>query len=297
MIVSSNQGIPTQGDLGIPVAWPAPGAEITTARGLWYRVGQPINSGEYALVYDATDILGTPVALKVFQPAPRPFQEVESQWRLEIRVFEKLRHPNVVSIYDAFVCGNLFYIVLERAWGSLADYIGQITSMDDSWVRELARQLLNGICHIHLHGVIHRDLSIANILVHEPQNGWPTFKISDFGISKEFIDPWQAKICTTRTAHPWFAPPELIQHGYTNEISDLYHLGLILLFALTGHLPFDRSMTQQQIEKTIVDGVPRQLAESVGTPLGNFISVLLRRRLQYRFQSALEALNYLQHLQ
>jgi serine/threonine-protein kinase len=280
---------------GAPPAakFPTPGTVITTLAGAQYRVVKVINAGGYAVVYEGINKFGNVIALKVYKPSPDPAKSL-NQWLQEIALFQKLKHPNVVSIHDAFQCEGLLYIVLERAWGNLSDYMKVASPINNALVRELATQLLAGISHMHAHGVIHRDLSITNVLVfHGPPNGWPIFKISDFGISKAFLIPWQPKVCTTGTGHPWFVPPELIQYGYTNELSDLYHLGLILLFVLTGHLPFSQGMTRQQIHATITSGVPRRLAEAVGTPLGGYISVLLRRTQQYRFQSAQAALNYL----
>ncbi|MHC4530574.1 MAG: serine/threonine-protein kinase [Planctomycetota bacterium] len=286
-----NQQMPLW-DEEITIVWPSPGTVITTQNGMEYKVGTQLDSGGFALVFEGTDLFGNPVALKVFKPANRPFEEVRSQWDKETKLFEKLRHPNVVAIYDAFVCDNLFYIILERAWGNICRHIDTVKPISELYVREIARQLLFGIHFIHSHGVVHRDITIYNSLVFEgPQSRGPIFKISDFGISKEFVSPWEDKICHTHIAHPCFIPPELIipEHGYTSERSDLYHLGLILLYAYTGNLPFNETMEHDQIRQIIQEGIPRQKAESIGTALGDFISVLLRRRDQYRYQTALEA--------
>lgn len=198
-----------------------------------------------------------------------------------------------MAIYDAFICDNLFYIVLERAWGSLYDWI-QVIESSEQLVREIARQLLFAIHFIHTHDVIHRDITIYNILVfHGYQNA--IFKISDFGISEEFLDPWGPKISRSLTAHPYFIPPEILmpQYGYTNNQSDLYHLGLVLLYSLTKRLPFDESMSREEIQQTVVNGVPRLQAEQIGTNLGEFIAKLLRRHMDYRFHTAIEAWRHL----
>lgn len=283
------------------VIWPTPGSTITTNSGMTYTIGQPINWGGYALVFEGSDIFGNPMALKIFKPANRPFEfeEVQTQWEQETHLFRKLRHPNVVAIYDAFICDNLFYIVLERAWGDLCYWIQVIGSTNESTVREIARQLLFAIYFIHREGVIHRDITIYNTLVFEgPGTRGPIFKISDFGISKEFFSPWEPRISRSHVAHPCFTPPELLlpEYGYTNEQSDLYHLGLVLLYSLTGTLPFDEKMNDDQRNKMIVDGVPRMEAEKIGTPLGDFIAVLLRRHHEYRFRTALEAWNALRSI-
>jgi serine/threonine-protein kinase len=281
----------------LQIKWPTPGNVITTKAGMQYTIGNQFAQGGFALVFEGLDVFGNAVALKVYKPANRPFDQVRAQWEQECRLFEKLRHPNVVAIYDAFICDNLFYIVLERAWGRLCDYVDQFKPLPETLIREIARQLLFAVNYIHAHGVLHRDITIYNAFVFEgPASKGPVFKISDFGISKEFIDPWQDKICHTHIAHPCFIPPELIDpKGYSTERSDLYHLGLILLYALTGSLPFDETMPKDQIAKLIQDGVPRRQAEALGTPIGQFIAVLLRRRDEYRYKNALEAWNALRN--
>ncbi len=264
-----------------------------------YRIGQPINSGGYALVFEAVDTFCNAVALKVYRPAQRPFEEVRDQWLREVSLFEKMRHPNVVAIYDAFVCDSLFYVALERAWGNLSQWITRIGPAPEVVVHEIARQLLFALHFIHTHGVIHRDITIYNVLVFEGSaSKGAIYKISDFGISKEFVDPWHEKRSYSQTAHPSFIPPELLipQFGYTNERSDLYHLGVILLFALRGDLPFCETTPREELLRMIRDGVPRQTAEAIGTPFGDFIAVLLRRSNDYRYASALEAWNVLKSI-
>jgi serine/threonine protein kinase len=281
----------------IMTSWPLSGTVITTSSGAWYRVGRQIASGAYALVFEGTNSFGHLLALKVFKPANRPYQEVKAQWEKECRLFQRLQHPHVVAIYDAFIHENLFYIVLERAIGNVADWIGFRGSLSDTAVIEVAAQLLDGLYFVHANGVLHRDLTIFNTLVFQPiGSSSAVLKISDFGISKEFIDPWDPMIGMTQVAHPLFMLPELLlpQYGYTTVQSDLYHLGLILLYALTGHLPVDGSMTVEQAKGAVIQGVPRQQAEMLGTPLGNYISVLLRRHREYRFQTVIDAWNGLQ---
>ena len=149
------------------VIWPIAGNTITTQAGMIYTIGQPINSGGYALVFEGLDFFKNSVALKIFKPANRPFEEVQEQWAKETQLFKKLRHQNVVAIYDAFICDNLFYIVLERAWGNLCDWIKAVKPLQDAIIIEIARQLLFAIYFIHKEGVIQRDITIYNVLVFE----------------------------------------------------------------------------------------------------------------------------------
>jgi eukaryotic-like serine/threonine-protein kinase len=281
---------------GTQIVWPTPGNTITRETGMVYTIGQQINQGGYALVFEGMDLFGNSVALKIFKPADRKIEEVQEHWNRETKLFKKLRHPSVVAIYDAFICGGLFYIVLERAWGNLCDWVTAVKTVPELTVREIARQLLFAVHFIHREGVLQRDITIYNTLVFEgPQSRGAIFKISDFGISRDLLEPWSSGPNAEPIAHPCFVPPEFLvsEYGYGNEQSDLYHLGLVLLYCHTGSLPLNESLGQDELQRRTKDGIPRIEAEKIGTPLGNFISVLLRRHQDYRFKTALEAWNAL----
>lgn len=275
------------------IKWPIPGEIITTESGMEYTIGASIDqSGNFGLLYEGSDIFENPVAIKVFKPANRKFEEVQKQWQNETAILNRVRHPNVVFIHDAFICDNLFYIVFERAWGNLFNLIQQIGRLNELTVKEIARQLLFSLHYIHKENILHKDLTVYNILFFQSVQKGPAFyKISDFGISEEFTDLWGS---TSQIAHQSFKPPELIKSGYTTLQSDLYHLGLILYFCLTARFPYDISLSQDQIDKAILEGTPRIMAERLGTSFGKFISILLRRREEYRFKTEVEAWRHLQ---
>jgi serine/threonine protein kinase len=278
---------------GITITWPTAGNTITTTLGKRYLVGPRIGNGGYSLVFEGSDLqTQSQVVFKVYQPANRSFEDVQTQWKRECALCAKVNgHPNIVVVMDAFICDNLFYIVFERAWGNLSQWIDATPRpLPEFTVLQMAHDILAAMSHIHSRAIVHRDITIFNVLVFQGLNG-AIFKVSDFGISKEFVDPWVERVCRTQIAHPLFVPPELLftEFGQVTERSDLYHLGLILLFALTGRLPLVPTMSHEQIAAAIKAGQPRLQAEAIHTPLGDFIAVLLRRRQQYRFASAADA--------
>lgn len=159
-------------------------------------------------------------------------------------------------------------------------------------MREVARQLLFALHFIHPNGILHRDITISNVLVFEgPQSQGPAFKISDFGISKEYIGPWGGSERNASVANPVYVPPELLQSefGFTSERSDLYHLGLVLLFCLKGSLPMHERMSPDEIRRAVEEGAARKEAECIGTGFGDFVTVLLPRHSELRYSTALEA--------
>ena len=266
------------------------GTLITTNIGS-YKIDNRIdnNQGGFSWVYGATKLNTlTPVAIKFFKPNNRPIEEVKKQWIKETELFNKLRHKNIVVIYDAGTYGNLFFIVLEKAWGDLKKLV--LKKLPEYEIKLIASQLISALDFIHKNRIIHKDLTIYNVLVFKRFLSQNIFKISDFGISKELSYPYET-ISTTQMIHPECRPPEFLQNGFVDQQSDLYQLGLVLLYCITGNNIFE-GKNQQEINNMINDGIPRQTAESIKTPLGEFISILLRRRKEYRFQNINYVHNY-----
>lgn len=279
----------------IKFKWPKTNTSITTKSGMKYTIGTLINNtGGFGLLYDGFDTFGNSVAVKIFKPKGK-FLDVKRQWRRETAILDRVRHPNVVFIHDAFICNNLFYIIFERALGNLDDLINQRGPLEELTVREIARQLLFALHYIHNKSVLHKDLTAYNILYFQ-DGAARLYKVSDFGISEDFTDRGTGK-STNPIAHQLFRPPELVKFGYTSIQSDLYHLGLILYYCLTGNFPYDITLSRVDINKAILTGVPRRSAESLGTSFGDFIAILLRRRDKYRFKTALGAWDYLRRNQ
>ena len=275
-------------------SYPFPGMQITPPvgmKGVSYTVGNLIATGGYGYVYEGVDSFENNVVLKVFKPV-KSIPEIQQEWEREVRIFNRANHPNIVTIYDSFMSGNLFYIVLERARENIFNWRQSQSFVDPILVRETARQLLSGVHYLHKNSILHRDITVYNCLIfHGSVDERPIIKITDFGISKELFQPFEQSHIESRTAHPQFVPPELIlsNYGYTNERSDLYHIGLILLYVYTGWLP---NVNIDDVKA----GIPRQKAEQIGTPLGDFIAVLLRRSNEYRFHSAIDAWHALQNI-
>ena len=90
--------------------------------------------------------------------------------------------------------------------------------------------------------------------------------------------------------------PELVTAGYTTAQSDLYQLGLLMFQMHTGHPAIDPSASYEEIARQIAEGTPRQKAEALGTPFGNVVAKLLRRRDTYRYLSAREVWEDLRQL-
>ncbi len=271
------------------IPFPMPGAVLTSTRGS-YTIGKLIGDGQYGSVYEAVGPFDQLYALKMFRPANRHYETVKQEWSAEMKRLESYRHPNIVYIYDAFEVNYLFYIALERCETSLRVLTNRPFS--DEALFEISRQLLMALGYLHDNGLVHSDLHGGNVLVsnvhalYSDQNLYaapPMVKITDFGVSHQLdSEHW----FRPQVANPKILTPELITAGYTTRQSDLYQLGLLMFAMHTGQAAIPEGTNYQDLTRYISDGVPRQRAEALGTPIGNVIAKLLRRRDAYRYQLA-----------
>jgi serine/threonine-protein kinase len=263
------------------VQYPQIGAVLTSKRGN-YVVQAIIGTGEFGAVYECAGPFDQLCAVKMIRPANRPYNEVYAEWAREVQRMMLLRHPNVVFIYDAFEQGHLFYLALERCDHPLTAMLG--TPMQEGLVIELARQLLSAVSFLHDADIVHDDLHPGNVLISHTTDR-PTVKISDFGISHELRG---APAIRPNVVHHKIMAPEVVATGFTSKQSDLYQLGLLMYWMLTGVPAIPPGTPYQELVRMVSDGEPRRRAEQIGTPLGGLIAKMLRRREAYRYTSARE---------
>jgi serine/threonine protein kinase len=263
------------------VLFPEVGTVLRGARGE-YAVQSVIGSGEFGAVYDSVGPFDQSYAIKMMRPANRPYVEVQAEWAREVQRLLSLRHPNVVYIFDAFEQEHLFYLALEKCDHALQEMLG--IPMQEGLVLELARQLLAAVQFLHDNDVVHDDLHAGNVLISHG-NDRPIVKISDFGISTELRG---LPAIRPNVVHHAIMAPEIIATGYTGKQSDIYQIGLLLYWMLAGESAVPRDVPYPELVQCVADGVPRRRAEALGTPLGQLVAKMLRRREQFRYGSARE---------
>lgn len=264
----------------IMVQYPQVGSKLVGSRGT-YEVMSVLGAGEFGAVYECIGPFDQTYAVKMVRPANRPYSEVHAEWSKEVQRLVSLRHPNVVYIYDSFTQDHLFYLALERCEHALKDMLG--TPMQEGLVLEISRQLLAAVQFLHDNDVVHDDLHAGNVLITHTDR--PTVKISDFGISHELRG---MNAVRPNVVHHAIMAPEILAHGFTSRQSDLYQVGLLLYWMVTGESAINLEVPYQELVRQVADGEPRQRAEQLGTPLGNLIAKMLRRREAFRFTSARE---------
>jgi len=213
-----------------------------------YDVCGLLGKGGMGIVYKVRmPVVGKVVALKLLRPHPNLVtlfgeKEVRQRFVTEAVTMARLRHPNIVSIWDFHDSEDLSFFVMEYFCNNLGLIIGETYRVEDpSRILSVDRaidytlQILVGLSRLHQAGIIHRDIKPYNILVTD-QN---TVKITDFGLSKlrgeDFRGPSNLMV-----GSPYYAAPE--QEQDPNQVdarADLYAVGVMLYRMLTGELPID----------------------------------------------------------
>lgn len=253
--------------------------------GMTYTIGERLGEGGFGWTFYCKNSFQEPLVAKVLKPRGLPKSQIRREWEQEADFLTMLRHPNIIHLYDSFEYGELYYFIMERARGSVRDRVRSHGPLSEREVVALGRQLLSGLHYIHSHRVIHRDIHTDNILYIEGARGLIP-KISDFGISRLVHDSQEPR-AFSHVGRAFEISPELLQLGYTSFQSDLYQVGLILYFCLTGEPALGPQ--DGEPEQAILSGVARERAKALGTPLGDCVAIFLRRQSKYRFQSAIDA--------
>ena len=193
---------------------------------------QSIGEGATSKIFKALqEPIHRVVALKI--PSFQKNQEIlnPDEFLSEAILMAKLDHPNIVRIYDFGVSENRAFICMEYIEGpNLEGLIEARGPLSIGATVDLISQLLQGLAHAHRNGILHLDLSPANILIQK--NG--TVKLSDFGLAGKGSENLKGKIIGT----PLYLSPEHIR-GSLNEKADIFSCAGLIYFAATGKHLFE----------------------------------------------------------
>ena len=233
------------------------------------------------------------VAIKQIKVGNLEGNDVRDTWQ-EAMCLATLRHSNIVTIYDLGMDGETPYIVMEYIQGETLERTVETSPLDTATFIEIARQCLDGLSSAHHAGLIHRDLKPANLMLCRLPSGSYQVKILDFGIASFLQDgnPEEAKAndSISGSIH-WIAPEQIEGHPATEQ-SDLYSLGCLFYFALTGLPPFTGKSTED-IAKAHLDHTVRHLSElrkDLPPSMADWIMGLIARNPAARPTRATEAL-------
>ncbi len=201
-----------------------------------YRVLNKIATGGMADVLLAIqDSLSRKVAIKIIHKELSEDVEMIKRFKREAELVAKLKHPNIVQIYEDGVFEGRYYMVLEYMEnGSLDNFIKRVKP-DLKKVLKLLIPIFLALEFIHSKGIVHRDLKPSNILLDKDL----TAKLTDFGIAT-FLWTGKTRITTTNTAIgtiAYMSPEQSRDSKRVDHRADIYSMGVILYELTTGMLP------------------------------------------------------------
>jgi eukaryotic-like serine/threonine-protein kinase len=260
-----------------------------------YEVLEEIGHGGMATVYRARDRrLGREVALKVIHPHLRDSKEVVSRFNTEAQAVAKLRHPNIVEVFDVSEPDDEeLYLVVELLRGTtLRKLLEGKRAMPPEVAAAVALELLGAIEHANAAGVVHRDVKPENVLLEhhtapDAATDRPTpassgdrvvVKLTDFGIAK-LLDAQGVTSTGQVLGSPAHMAPEQIEGGEVDARADVFGMGVLLYECMVGHLPFEGTNPAQVLRRVLDGHYPEPQVER--PVIGSRWSAVLDRALAH----------------
>lgn len=209
-----------------------------------YKLGERLGSGGMGDVYMAEhELLKRPCALKLIKADVDQNPVALARFEREVQAAARLSHPNVIEIFDyGHTDDGTFYYVMEYLPGlSLNDLILQFGAIPPGRAIHLMRQVCGALAEAHGLGLVHRDLKPANVFVAIRGGEYDVAKVLDFGLVKLTAEPQATQLTMDKTVSgtpTYMSPEQATGAADIDPRADLYALGAILYFALTGRPPF-----------------------------------------------------------
>jgi serine/threonine protein kinase/tetratricopeptide (TPR) repeat protein len=258
-----------------------------------YEVLERVGSGGMGDVYRARDTkLDRFVALKVVRE-PATGRTADRVLR-EARAASALNHPNICTLFEASEFEGRPYLAMEYIVGQPLSSVMAPEGLHASVVVEYARQIADALAHAHDHGVIHRDLKSANVVV-TPQG---RAKVLDFGIAKRATTAGAGTLSGTVSEAGTisgtlaYMAPELLRESPADARSDIWALGVLLYELASGRRPFVGGTAFELSSAILKDPVP-ELPPTLPSSLRAVILRCLERDPEARFQQASDVITSL----
>jgi tRNA A-37 threonylcarbamoyl transferase component Bud32 len=256
-----------------------------------YRILARLGEGGMGVVYTAEhQFLARRVALKVIRPELTLSAVTRGRFRREAVSISGLRHPNIVTVYDAGEIDGVAFMAMELVEGTGLD--ARLRSardtgerLDAKTVARHARDVALALQCAHDAGIVHRDVKPSNVIV--TQDGRAL--LLDFGLCLA-EDAVALSGSGQFRGTPQYASPEQLETdaGSIDARTDVYSLGITMYECLTGRLPFDGAGLKRLLHQIVAEDppAPRSLNVSIDADLNAIVMRAIAKRPEDRFQSA-----------
>jgi eukaryotic-like serine/threonine-protein kinase len=281
------------------------GQQVAKAREMGsYQLGELLGRGGMGEVYYATHrMLARPAAIKLIRPEmiggsdPAAAQLAVTRFRREAETAASLRSPHTVELYDFGVTDDqTLYFVMELLEGlNLESLVRRHGPLPANRVVHVLRQVCASLEEAHVRGLVHRDIKPANIHLGRMGLVYDFVKVLDFGLVKAITDGSLEQSIATQggvvTGTPGYMAPETALSTKVDGRADLYSLGCVAYYLLTGRHVFEGDTVMQVFAQHLqaVPTPPSQIGPFVVPPdLEQLVLSCLAKKPEDRPQSAAE---------
>jgi eukaryotic-like serine/threonine-protein kinase len=265
-----------------------------------YELERKIGEGGMGIVYVARHARhGRRTALKV-QKADHGGTDAAARFDREARLTSLLKHPNTVSVRDFGRTSNgVPYYAMELLEGATLEQVVEATGpLAPARVVHVLRGLLSALAEVHAKGFVHRDIKPSNVFLCDGDRDPDAVKLLDFGLVKDLnADAVEDKLLGTPQ---YLAPESIVAPGEVDARTDLYALGALAYYLLTGAAPFlGRSLVEVCSQHLHVTPVAPSSKMPHGMPieLERLVLACLEKRQSDRPASAVELLQRLNRIE
>ena len=263
-----------------------------------YRLLEKIGSGGMGEVFKAEHVLlKRPCAMKLIRQEKNESSDALRRFEREVKASATLTHWNTIDIYDyGHIEDGTFYYVMELLPGlSLEDLVAMFRRQSAARTIWFLRQVCQALNEAHHRGLVHRDIKPGNIFAAYRGGRWDVAKLLDFGLVKEHVSVDSTDLKKTQegtfSGSPYYMAPEQVKaYSDVDGRTDIYALGAVAYFMLTGAPPFRGDSSIEVLMAHAHAPIPsaRETQESVSEELDAVIQKCLAKSPDDRFQTVLE---------
>jgi 5'-AMP-activated protein kinase catalytic alpha subunit len=185
------------------------------------------------------------VAIKIFKKHELRNESDLIILEREIHILKKLKHKNIIQIFETIQTHSHFYIVMELVEEDILNKIIEKKKFHESEALNYFQQIISSLEYLHHQNIAHRDLKPENILIDDKKS----IKLSNFGLATMYN---QDRLLNTRCGTKFYTSPEILRgEDYQGETADVWSIGVILYQMLTGFLPFSGDNENEYINNLL----------------------------------------------
>ena len=251
-----------------------------------YRIDSRVGRGGMGVVYRATDLaLDRSVALKVLDDELAKDPAFRRRFVTESKLAASLDHPNVVPIYAAGDCDGMPYIAMRFVPGAdLRSVLRGEGRLQPERVARIIAQVASALDAAHAHGLVHRDVKPANVLVTPEDHVY----LTDFGLTKRVSPDTEATRTGVVLGTLNYMAPEQIRGSTIGSYTDIYSLGCMTVHLLTGEVPFPVETEEAKLWAHVSEPPPRpsERVPGLGQAFDPIVARAMAKVPEQRYASA-----------